>query len=360
MPFGSNNEYSKGNIESDFIYNYIICKGIDRFGLATSNKINIIREVDKNTSGCITKSILNNIATADICIADITGKNPNVFFELGIRYSLRHKVTILLKQKGTIIPFDISGYKCITYDCFSPNQAISAISDFLISGIEEHNAVDSLVFETFPEMQVFIPGVLKSARETNIGNILSWNEWWSKVLELASLLRDAHDNGRFVPKAILGISNGGLMVADLLGREVFKGTPILALWANRWISDKSSVDPSYYYFDNDYNKAISQTLRDKYIDHSDKITILLIDDLVFTSNTIVQASNFIEKELGGKAKILFAPLYCRDTDYLESIKDMLPNGFRNGETFKITKELYYSRLRTKRANFPYRKVLGSE
>jgi hypothetical protein len=154
MPFGSRDEYDRGEKESNFIYKYIICPAIKSLEKAEKSIIEVIREVDKSAAGSITKSILHNIANADICIVDITGLNPNVFFELGIRYSLREKITILIKQVNTVIPFDIIGYKCIPYDCFDPDSAISAITEFLINGRREGRYIDSLVFETFPDMRV--------------------------------------------------------------------------------------------------------------------------------------------------------------------------------------------------------------
>src|SRR5262245_54305381 len=97
MPFGSNKEYDDDPIESDFIYKEIIEPGVmdamtqlntDSLSLDEWIDFNVSslirREVDKNQSGSITKSIVQSIARADVVIVDITGKNPNVFLELGI------------------------------------------------------------------------------------------------------------------------------------------------------------------------------------------------------------------------------------------------------------------------------------
>ena len=362
MPFGSNNEYVRKEDESNFVFENIICPAIERFKNELNIEVEVIREVDKNVSGSITKSILKNIATADICIVDITGRNANVFFELGIRYSLRNKTTILIRQENTAIPFDIQGYRCITYDCFKPKPSIAELNEFLVSSTKDTTISDSLVFETFPDMEVYIPGILKSFRKSFNLNVLSWDDWWKRVLDLAKLLKDPFDNGRFVPAAILGISNGGLVIADFLGREVFKGIPILSLWANRWLdsNSKARADQACYFFDNDFNRAVLQPLKTKKDDKNTEFTVLLTDDLVYTSNTIIQASNFINRELGESCKILFTPLYCRNVDYLNTISHMLPYDFNNGETFQILKEEYHKSLRASRASFPYMKDLGSE
>lgn len=59
--------------------------------------------------------IYNQINKADIVIADMTGKNPNVFYETGYAHALNKKV-ILLTQKADDIPFDLKHYHHIVYD----------------------------------------------------------------------------------------------------------------------------------------------------------------------------------------------------------------------------------------------------
>ena len=60
--------------------------------------------------------ILNKeMEKADLIIADISSRNPNVMYELGIAQSL-NKPTLLIAQKGEIIPFDISNRRIIFYE----------------------------------------------------------------------------------------------------------------------------------------------------------------------------------------------------------------------------------------------------
>ena len=65
--------------------------------------------------GIIIKDIEEDIFTSKIVIADITECNTNVYYEVG--YAHASKVpTILLVQKDSKLPFDISGYRCIFYE----------------------------------------------------------------------------------------------------------------------------------------------------------------------------------------------------------------------------------------------------
>jgi hypothetical protein len=62
----------------------------------------------------IVERIYNQIAKADVVVADMTGQNPNVFYEVGYAHALA-KRTILLTQKAADIPFDLKHYPHIIY-----------------------------------------------------------------------------------------------------------------------------------------------------------------------------------------------------------------------------------------------------
>lgn len=62
----------------------------------------------------ILERIYNQIDTADIIIADMTGKNPNVFYEVGYAHA-KNKKCILLTAEATDIPFDLKHKRHIVY-----------------------------------------------------------------------------------------------------------------------------------------------------------------------------------------------------------------------------------------------------
>jgi hypothetical protein len=64
--------------------------------------------------GSITKDIVEGIFDADIVIADLTSRNPNVFYELGIAHAAGNK-TITTAQSIKDVPFDIANYRVIVY-----------------------------------------------------------------------------------------------------------------------------------------------------------------------------------------------------------------------------------------------------
>ena len=58
--------------------------------------------------------IFNQINKADVIIADMTGKNPNVFYEVGYAHAL-NKVVLLITQSAEDIPFDLKHRQHIIY-----------------------------------------------------------------------------------------------------------------------------------------------------------------------------------------------------------------------------------------------------
>jgi len=82
--------------------------------------------------GSILARVYNQISKADIIVADMTGKNPNVFYEVGYAHALGKNV-ILLTQKSDDIPFDLKHYPHIVY-----NNKIVELKNSLIPRIKWH------------------------------------------------------------------------------------------------------------------------------------------------------------------------------------------------------------------------------
>ena len=77
----------------------------------------ILRVDEIQAPGIILDDIQRQIAGSHAVVAEISTRNPNVFYELGYAHALE-KPTILLvrKQDSGDVPFDIKGYRAIHYD----------------------------------------------------------------------------------------------------------------------------------------------------------------------------------------------------------------------------------------------------
>lgn len=65
-------------------------------------------------TGTITKQIIKEIYQDELAIANLTGNNPNVMYELAIRYCLG-KPVLTIAEKGTSLPFDVMPERTIFY-----------------------------------------------------------------------------------------------------------------------------------------------------------------------------------------------------------------------------------------------------
>lgn len=62
----------------------------------------------------IQKTIISNLYHSDVVICDLSSRNANVFFELGIRITFR-KPCILIVDDKTVVPFDVNSVKYLKY-----------------------------------------------------------------------------------------------------------------------------------------------------------------------------------------------------------------------------------------------------
>lgn len=77
--------------------------------------LKLIKSDDYIIEGDLLKHIIKNIVESEFIIANIDGKNPNVFYELGIAHSLGKKTILISNYKPEEIPFNIKNRYIIFY-----------------------------------------------------------------------------------------------------------------------------------------------------------------------------------------------------------------------------------------------------
>lgn len=85
---------------------------------------------DSNSINIIQKDIVQNLYTDEVVVCDVSNKNPNVLFELGMRLTF-DKPTIIIKDDMTKYIFDINVIKHIEYPKDLNYHAINAFKDEL-------------------------------------------------------------------------------------------------------------------------------------------------------------------------------------------------------------------------------------
>ena len=150
MPIGSGDLYEQHLNR----YTNIIKPAIEGHVQGGERVFDALRADFITKTGSINKSVIQHIYNADLVIADLTTLNPNVFYELGVRHSLRNG-TILVALEGTELPFDVGDLRVVFYRdrVGAEKKAIPEIQRLIKTLAEAHAPEDSPVFGVLPELQ---------------------------------------------------------------------------------------------------------------------------------------------------------------------------------------------------------------
>jgi hypothetical protein len=89
-------------------------------------KLVALRTDQEPTLAAIDERIRHGIRIADLVVADLTNHNPNVFYDLGIAHALG-KRSLLLRQTGTELPFDVRYHEAFDYVGATPGMSVEAL-----------------------------------------------------------------------------------------------------------------------------------------------------------------------------------------------------------------------------------------
>jgi hypothetical protein len=143
--------------EFDIVYRTIKSVMRDEVGFECS------RADDLHRGGHIIEDMLRGIAEAEFIVADLTGRNPNVFYELGIAQMVKDvdKIT-MLSRTGEAIPFDIGALRHISYDISSPGGEVDLRSK-LVAGVRTAGAGEGFRFTLMRGQRYQFPHKLMAA-----------------------------------------------------------------------------------------------------------------------------------------------------------------------------------------------------
>lgn len=102
--------------------------------VASGMSLQIARADDFFSSHEVMQDVWQSLVAATAVIADCTGRNPNVFYEIGIAHTLG-KPVILITQNSDDVPFDLKAIRYIKYN-FTP-RGMSQFEVNLESAIRE-------------------------------------------------------------------------------------------------------------------------------------------------------------------------------------------------------------------------------
>ena len=94
---------------SDQILRHIIRPAVESRGYKA------IRADDISEPGIITSQVIQHVVDDPLVVADLTERNPNVFYELAVRHAIR-KPFIQIINRGESIPFDVAATRTVFVD----------------------------------------------------------------------------------------------------------------------------------------------------------------------------------------------------------------------------------------------------
>lgn len=141
MPISDQDGYEKGHFSR--VYDYLIKPSCEKAGF------NPIRADEESKTNYIVVDIIKKILESDIVICDLSSKNPNVLYELGLRQAFNKKA-LLIKDSKTGRIFDIQGLRTLDYDeslrVDSVQRDINSLAKSLKETFEaKENEVNSLI-----------------------------------------------------------------------------------------------------------------------------------------------------------------------------------------------------------------------
>lgn len=94
---------------ADEVFSYLISPVCEELGYKPV-RVDQVDAVDN-----INETIINYLKTAPMVVADMTGHNPNAFYELGFRQALELPLVPII-QSGSGLPFDVISQRTVFYN----------------------------------------------------------------------------------------------------------------------------------------------------------------------------------------------------------------------------------------------------
>lgn len=151
---------------SDQILNHVIRPAVEPCGYAKP-----VRADEIDEPGNITSQVIQHVAEDDLVVADLTGQNPNVFYELAIRHA-RRRPFVQIAELGERIPFDVYGQRTIFLDhknLDSVAEAIDSMTEQIKSFQDKDAQVETPISMSF-DLQILQSG---NTEERYLADVLS-------------------------------------------------------------------------------------------------------------------------------------------------------------------------------------------
>lgn len=164
MPISDSEGYDKGHFTR--VYEHLIKPSIINAGF------NPVRADDKKNTNYIVIDILRMILDAEMIVCDLSDRNANVLYELGIGQAFNKKV-LLLKDRRTERIFDIQGLRYIEYDETLRIDSVKRDIELISSALTEtYNASENEINSLIQLLSIKPASISKSLEISNETNLV--------------------------------------------------------------------------------------------------------------------------------------------------------------------------------------------
>ena len=158
-------------------------------------------EIDK--PGSITRQVIQHIMNSKMVIANLTGLNPNVMYELAIRHAAKLPV-VCLAEEGTTLPFDITTERTIFYtdDMFGAVKLIPDLKNKIELALKDEE-IDNPIYRAITDSKI-IKDITDSS-DKNANEALSYiisrlDDLDRKIAHRTAPIKDVSQGSRIIIK----------------------------------------------------------------------------------------------------------------------------------------------------------------
>lgn len=183
MPFGKRG--TKEFSTNKKIYTLMIKPVVESCGYDS------VRADEITSLGNITRDIIEHLYACELVIADLSGWNANVFYELGVRHALKSCGTIPIIREGEPLPFDVAPYRVTaysmeldgpeefkkeleqrikTFDIIQQKYSDNAVHDFIgdrLEMVDKSRLIDKAQYEKTVKDLETVQNELKTVKDNN-------------------------------------------------------------------------------------------------------------------------------------------------------------------------------------------------
>lgn len=229
----------------------------------------------------------------------VTVPRDNVVFECGLATGMIGiSNCFVLKSKKAKIPSDYDGLSVIEYELIN----------------KELSAAENLRAELAPAVDQFVVGISENSPKESSERVRTWLNYCDALSVLCNKLAKSPRNGGFRFDAIIGITRGGIIAADIINRKCMTPVPLACITPGYSSQGNSNFD-----IEEDSINYWALNAMSKYQN------ILLVDDISRTGQTLPEAKNLLTYLFPDKniktAAVFVSDAHKKDVDYYGATSD---------------------------------------